>query len=104
MTVRELIQQEIDIDVYDNVCEELAIAFCGPQALTEEGEKEFADIMDYEVEINLHSYGNMPAAIILIDDPDDAVWEERLKKAKRFFESAAGYCPCSDYDRWFKES
>ena len=103
MTIRELIQQEIDIDVYDDVCEELAIAFCGPCVLTDEGEKEFADIMGYEVEINPHSYGDMPAAIILIDDPDEAVWMERLEKAKNFFDSAAGYCACSDYDRWFKE-
>lgn len=103
MTIRDLIQQEIDIDVYDDVCEELAIAFCGPQQLTEEGEKKFADIMDYPVKLNLHSYGNLPAAIILIDDPDEAVWTKRLEKAKEFFESAAGYCACSDYDKWFKE-
>lgn len=103
MTIRDLIHQEIDIDVYDDVCEELAIAFCGPQLLTEEGEKEFADIMGYEVEINSHSYGGYPAAIILIDDPDEAVWQERLEKVERFFYGAAGYCDCDDYDRWFME-
>lgn len=100
MTIRDLIQQEIDIDVYDDVCEELSIAFCGPQPLTPEGEQHFADIMDYEVELILSSsYGDV--AIVKIDDPNEAVWEERLRKAKEFFESAAGYCPCSDYDRWF---
>ncbi len=104
MTIRDLIQMEIDIDVYDDVCEELSIAFCGPQKLTEEGEKKFADIMDYPVEINQHSYGGYPAAIVLIDDPDDAVWEEKLKKAKSFFYSAAGYCACDDYDRWFADA
>ncbi len=103
MTIRDLIKEEIDIDVYDDVCEEIGIAFCGPCSLTEEGEKEFADIMDYPVEINPTSYGGFPAAIVLIDDPDEAVWNERLEKAKRFFESAAGYCACSDYDRWFTE-
>lgn len=103
MTIRDLIQMEIDIDVYDDVCEDLAIAFCGPQLLTDEGEKEFADIMDYEVEINPCSYGGLPAAIVLVDDPDEKVWEERLAKAKRFFDGAAGYCACDDYDRWFKE-
>lgn len=99
MTIRELIQQEIDIDVYDDVCEELGIAFCGPQPLTSEGEKEFAEIMDYEIQINLHSYGNLPAAILCIDGLDD--WHERLRKAKHFFWSAAGYCACDDYDKWF---
>ena len=103
MKVRDLIQQEIDIDVYDDVCEELAIAFCGPQELTEEGEKEFAEVLDYEIKLNMHSYGNLPAAIVLIDDPDDAVWEARLEKAKQFFYGMAGYCACSDWDRWFKE-
>ena len=103
MKVSDLIQQEIDIDVYDDVCEELGIAFCGPLILTEEGGKEFSDVMEYEVEINPHSYGNLPAAIVLIDDPDDAVWEKRLRRAKLFFESAAGYCSCTDFDRWFKE-
>lgn len=103
MTVRDLIQQEVDIDVYDDVCEELGIAFCGPQLLTEEGEKTFADVLDYQVKINTCSYGGLPAAIVLIDDPDEDVWNERLEKARLFFESAAGYCSCEDYDRWFKQ-
>ena len=103
MTIGDLIQLDIEIDVYDDVCEELSIAFCGPCVLTEEGANEFADIMGYEVEINPHSYGGYPAAIVLIDDPDEAVWTERLANAKRFFYSAAGYCPCDDYDRWFKD-
>ena len=102
MTVKDLIQQDIDIDVYDDVCEYLAIAFCGPCELTEEGQKEFAEVMDYEIELNMHSYGDMPAAIVLVDDPDDEVLEARLEKAKTFFDAAAGYCACSDYDRWFK--
>lgn len=99
MTIRDLIQQEIDIDVYDDVCEELGIAFCGPQPLTPEGEKEFAEIMDYEIYINQHSYGDLPAAILAIDGLDD--WKDRLRKAKKFFYAAAGYYPCDDYDRWF---
>ncbi len=103
MTIRDLISMEIDIDVYDDVCEELGIAFCGPQKLTEEGEREFAEIMDYPVKINVNSYGGLPAAIVLIDDPDEKVWKDRLRKAKRFFDGAAGYCSCDNYDRWFEE-
>ena len=99
MTVRDLLQQEIDIDVVDDVCEELYIAFCGPQKLTAEGEKEFSDVMDYPV--LLHNNGVAIIAIVQIDDPDEAVWEARLERAKLFFEGAAGYCACSDYDRWF---
>jgi hypothetical protein len=60
--------------------------------------------MGYEIKINQNSYGGLPAAIVLIDDPDEDVWTERLEKAKHFFESAAGYCACDDYDRWFKDA
>ena len=42
MTVREFIKRDDDIDVYDDVCEELGIAFCGPLELTPEGEKQFS--------------------------------------------------------------
>lgn len=101
MNIRKFIQQEIDIDVYDDVCEELSIAFCGPQPLTPEGKEEFADIMEFEVEINPHSYGDMAAAIVHIDDPDEEVWMDRLDKVKRFFFGAAGYCPIHLYEKWF---
>ena len=101
MTIRDLISQEIDIDVYDDVCEELGIAFCGPQEFTEEGKREFEDIMDYKVVINQHSYGGYPAAIICIDDEDEAVWKHRLARAMLFFHAAAGYCPVEDYEKWF---
>lgn len=94
MKVRDLMKQEIDIDVYDNVCEELAIAFCGPMILTEEGEEQFADVLDYDCEIHDDC---------VIVDIDYADWKRRLRKACRFFFSLAGYCDCDDYDRWFIE-
>ncbi|MBP5461938.1 MAG: hypothetical protein J6Y20_07425 [Lachnospiraceae bacterium] len=95
MKVRDLIQQEIDIDVYDDVCEELGIAFCGPAKLTEAGEKKFADVLELPVEIK-RDY-----AVVGIDDPDDKVWKARLKKAKLLFNSLAGYCSVSDFEKWF---
>ena len=104
-TVRDLMLVDNDIDVYDNVCESLAIAFCNPfdddevhdwsEYLTERGMKQFAEVLDYPMEI---IFGN---AIVCIDDPEDNVWRARLIMAKWFFESAAGYCSCEDYDKWF---
>lgn len=104
--VRDLMLVDNDIDVYDNVCESLAIAFCNPfdddevhdwsEYLTERGMKQFADVLDYPMEI---IFGN---AIVCVDDSDDKVWKTRLKRVKRFFESAAGYCSCEDYDKWFR--
>lgn len=96
MKVRNLIEQSIDIDVYDDVCEELGIAFCGPLKLTEEGVKEFSEALDYEVELNSNY------AIVSVDAPEGE-WQKRLKKAKKFFYAAAGYCDADDYNRWFKE-
>ena len=99
MKVKDLIEQEIDIDVYDDVCEELAIAFCGPLVLTEQGKEKFAEVLEYAV--NVDPGGD--CATVLIDGVDDNAWEGRLKKAKEFFYAAAGYCPADDYDIWFEE-
>lgn len=103
MTVNDLLSQEIDVDVYDDVCEELAIAFCGPLELTDDGRTKFAEVLGYELTLVPQSYGGLPAYIVHVDDPDDDVWESRLRKAKEFFEAAAGYCSVDDYCRWFKE-
>lgn len=96
MKVRDLIAQEIDIDVYDNVCEELGIAFCGPMTLTPDGQAKFEEVLDYEVELR------DDCAIVKIDSPDDK-WKHRLRLVKEFFESAAGYCTCEEYDKWFAD-
>lgn len=113
LTVRDLMRVMYDIDVYDDVCEELGIAFCNPfdddevhewnEYLTEEAMNTFGDVLDCPMHINQYDYGmNMTCAVIEIDDEDDKVWKKRLRKAKEFFESAAGYCSCEDYDKWFK--
>lgn len=119
LTVRDLMRIMDDIDVYDNVCEELEITFCNPfdddevhewnEYLTEEAMNTFGDVLDYPMHINQYYSAcavveeeNMTCAVVEIDDDDDKVWKKRLRKAKEFFESAAGYCSCEDYDKWFK--
>lgn len=97
MKVRDLIKQEVDIDVYDNVCDGIGVAFCGPIALTELGEEKFGEVLDYEVQLS------DTVCIVCINDPADYVWMARLEKAKEFFEAAAGYCAADDYDKWFEE-
>lgn len=93
--VKDLLRQNICVDVYDNVCEDLAIAFDGPQKLTEEGKRHFADVLEYEVMFKGSS------DIVAIIDVDEENWEERLEKAKELFCGMAGYCSVEDYDRWF---
>ena len=96
MKVKDLLPMEIDIDVYDDVCEELGIAFCGPMRLTPEGERQFAEVLDYEIAIQ-NGFGMMIAVVKI----DGEGWKKRLRKAIEFFHSAAGYCSCEDYDKWF---
>lgn len=112
LTVRDLMRVMDDIDVYDDVCEELGIAFCNPfdddevhewdEYLTKCGMEQFKEVLDYPMEIYYGYVGGCMNAIVHIDDDDDKVWKRRLRKAEEFFESAAGYCSCEDYDKWFK--
>lgn len=107
MTIREFIEMwadgtHEDIDVYDNVCEELGIAYCGGTTLTKCGEREFAEVLNYKIEvIEPVTRYDSPVAIVDIDDDD---WEYKLRRAKNFFYSAAGYCKDSDYRKWFREA
>ena len=99
MTVSDLIQREIDIDVYDDVIDAINVAFCGPLKLTEEGMKKFGEVLDYPVVIR--SRPGFPSyAIVCVGGKG---WAKKLEKANDFFWSAAGYCGASDYDKWFKE-
>ena len=99
MKVRDFIKMNADIDVYDDVCEELAIAFCGPMGLTEEGEKHFAEVLDYEMKLDLS--GSLWTAVVCVDSEDDKTWRRKLRKAKEFFYDLAGYCAEEDYCKWF---
>lgn len=98
MKVKDFIKIEQDIDVFDNVCEELAIAFCGAIKLTKEGKKKFADVLEYDIDVRKSFLADV--AVIDIDYDD---WKDRLKKAKEFFYSVAGYCSEENYDKWFVE-
>ena len=99
MKIRDFIKIEEDIDVYDDVCEELAICFCGPVTLTAEGEAHFAEFLDYDVDVD--QSGVYTTAIVHVDGDDGGSWKKRLRKAEEFFNAAAGYCSEADYDRWF---
>ena len=99
--VRDFIKFNDDIDVYDDVCEELGIAFCGPQLLSEEGEKRFAEVLNYDIAIDFS--GSIKTAAVHVDDDDEKVWKHKLAKSSEFFYALAGYCAAEDYDKWFVE-
>lgn len=85
---------EEDIDVYVDFID--GIAVCPPVVLTEEGKKHFADALELEVK----NY------TVIGDDKDYQDLENkkgRLMLAWKLLTSLAGYCSCSDYDKWFEE-
>ena len=92
MTVKDLLGQEICVDVYDNYDERLGIAFDGPIYLTEEGEKEFNKILNAEID----KFDDNA----IVDTPN----EERAELAKRLFNSLAGYCSEENWNKWFSYS
>lgn len=101
MKVKDFIKLEEDIDVYDNIDESLAVAFCGAQELTRKGREHFEIALNLDIEIDRS--GSVPVAVV---DCHDMFFKENeeyyLEQAKEFFYSAAGYCADSDYKRWFK--
>lgn len=104
ITLRELLHsinvQNNDIDIYVDGID--GIAVCAPVTLTDEGEREFADVMDMEVD----------GYTIIGDDKDYEDLEDvendktdyggRLELAWQLLTGLAGYCSCANYDKWFK--
>lgn len=93
MKVKDFIKGEYDVDVYDDMCEELGICAACPITLTDEGEREFADVLNMEID---YTDGDCEAVVHVEDD-------DELERAKLFFYGAAGYIGVSKYDRWFRE-
>lgn len=87
------------IDVCDNYCEELGIAYCG-EKLTEEGKNHFAEALELEV-----AHFDNEVLVVKVDEKgivaDEA--EHRLEIARDLFESIAGTCAAEDWDKWFTE-
>ena len=101
MRVKDLLEQKICIDVYDNVCEELGIAFDGPMELTDEGKKHFAEALEFDIALHYNGYDTI--AIVDVDDEDENEFERKLALAKELFEAMAGWCSVDEWKLWFKE-
>ena len=86
---------DFDVDVCDDYADDLYIAFCSPLALTDDGRKEFKDILDLEVIID----DEYPEACVLLSDKPN--YEHLHRVLKDFLYSAAGYCSDSDWNKWF---
>ena len=93
MKVRDLLKEEIDIDVYDDYDERCGIAFCGPCKLTAKGKRKFASIMDNEVKI----YAPLDIAVISCEN------EHEAQIAKYLFHGFAGFIPSEEWETLFVE-
>jgi hypothetical protein len=100
MTIRELMSYEIDIDVVNNVTDSLGCCLVCPTELTEEGEREWGDVLNYIVNV----YGDDNYAECIVDDGEPELsWNKKLRRLNRFLNSAAGYCSEDDYNKWFSD-
>ena len=100
--LRDLLPLEIDIDVYNDVIDDTGIALCGPTKLTDKGEQEFKEALDLPVEI-LDPDTPYQRVMVMIDDPDEAVWKRRRRILRKFLWSAAGYVDEKLFNEWFEE-
>lgn len=97
MKVKDLLVMDIDIDVIDDICDQLEIAFVGPAELTTEGLSVFGDVLEYEIVLN----EDCGYCVIKCDDDPNIKWSQKLKRAAALFYALAGYCSEKDYDIWF---
>ena len=91
MKVKDLLKEDIDIDVCDDYDESCYIAFCGPLKLTAAGEKRFKSALERDVKLHID--------IAILHAEDD----REVNELKELFWSAAGYCADRDYQKWFDE-
>lgn len=91
MKVKDLISEDIDIDVYDDYDERCGMAVCGPVKLTAAGESIFSVVLDMSCWID----GNK--AIVHCDN------EYAAEALLNFCLAAAGYISDALYRKWFIE-
>ena len=103
MKFKDLMREEIDIDIYDDYDERCGMALCGPVKLTEAGKAVYGDLLDLECKI----YGHKgPLGYHAVVNTDDDVYDEAERKTQlllQFLLSAAGYIPDAQYKEWFLE-
>lgn len=94
MKIKDFIQMDMDIDVYDDYDERLGIAFCYGYKLTDAGKEHFKDALEMDIEI-VNGYGGN-VGIVHCENGKEA------STAKRFFDSIGGWCSSDDFDKWFE--
>jgi hypothetical protein len=93
MKVRDLVKMpDMDLDVCTDMTDDEISAFVSCE-LTEEGERHFAEVLDCDCEITEDQ------SYVIVSVGDSLPLN---RKVRIFFNSMAGYCSCSNWDKWFK--
>lgn len=93
ITVRELMDTGVDVDLGNDLLDLELPAYCGPVELTAKAEEEFADVLALKMEY-------MPEksfAVLLLEGK-----ERMFDRCAEFFEALAGYCCCERFDELFR--
>mgnify|MGYP006992082742 CR=1 FL=1 len=93
-TIRDFLAKEIDIDVDIGMT---TIAYVGPTALTEDGKKEFSEILDEKISVS--TYHVVPSLnYASVNYPGT---QEKVNLIEKLFCWIAGYCSETDWERLF---
>ena len=106
MKVKDLIREEIDIDVWDNYDERCGLAIVGPLNLTEEGKAEFEEVLEMECMIKSYGQGEFGDCAVVFTDYPSQTEEESERKTELlrvFLLAQAGYVGVEEYEKWFGE-
>lgn len=101
MTIRDLMTYKEDIDVYSDTYDYDGWAICPPIIVTEEGEREWKDVLDMKVEILTDGMLGLRALFNVGEYYDEEDEHNKTLRVIEFLEAQAGYCSCEDYDKWF---
>lgn len=98
MKFKDFINQEVDLDIFDDYTEDLAVNFVGPgYKFTEEGLKKFQPLFDVDIMID----GDETFACLFLAEYDDETCEKLERLAIRYFNWQAGYCKQETFDKYF---
>lgn len=106
-TIREVLEEaedeEASIDFVTNYTDDFEMATWEfGTKLTEEGEEDWEDVLDYVVE-NLDKDEDLNwFAQVKIPEGEEMEMNRAERRLYKFLQSAAGNCSDEDYDRWFE--
>lgn len=93
MTVKDLLDvEDVSMDVCDDYDERCYIAYESGYTLTDAGREQFANAFDVPITMIRDGIITLHCAT-----------SKKAQACKDLFESLAGFCSVSDFDKWFED-